>query len=69
MKMLKKIGFLWKQTDKHDQPYFAGTIDAGIFGQIKIMVFTNSFKKKDGQPDATINIILDDKNGKEEIPS
>jgi len=54
--MLKQIGVLWKKKDKNKQEFYAGTLDLGCLGQIKLAVFPNK-NKKDNQPDMTINLL------------
>jgi len=59
--MLKKIGVLWKKADKNKAEYLSGTIDAGVLGTVHLAVFPNK-KKKENQPDFTINL-MEDKKG------
>ena len=54
------IGALWLNYRKNDkdekEPYFSGTIDLGILGEVKIGIFKNHYKEKDSQPDYNIVI-------------
>lgn len=61
--MLKKIGVLWKNEDKHGQTFLSGTLDMGVLGKVNLLVFKNKFQDKEkNQPEYTIN--MDD--GKED---
>ena len=62
---LKKVGVLWKKKDKNDKEFYSGVLDAGVLGHITVMVFPNSFKENEDQPDATINLVV---GQKEETP-
>ena len=65
--MLKRTGALWKKTDKNGKEYLAGNIDFGALGVSAIMIFENSFKEKENQPDYILNIV-NDVEPKEEKP-
>ena len=53
---LKKIGVLWKKSDKHGKDYLAGQLDLGVLGHVQIAVFDNTEKQNEQSPDATIHL-------------
>ena len=53
---LKKIGALWKKSDKHGKDYLTGQLDLGILGKVQIAVFQNPEKQNVQSPDATIHL-------------
>lgn len=59
---LKKIGALWKKKTKDDVDFFAGELDLGAIGKVKVAVF-QAEKKTPGskEPDANIVLFQDDK--------
>jgi len=57
---LKRCGALWSKEDKKGKKYYSGTIELGVLGDAKIMVFENE-KKGENQPDMTISLLTDDK--------
>ncbi len=57
---LKKIGALWKKSDKHGKDYLAGELDLGVLGKVHIAVFQNPEKKNDQSPNATIHLFEED---------
>jgi uncharacterized protein (DUF736 family) len=57
---LKKIGVLWKKSDKHDKDYLAGQLDLGVFGKVQIAVFQTPEKQNEQSPDATIHLFEGD---------
>lgn len=36
---LKRIGAVWRKTDKKDQDFFSGAVDLGMLGEARIMLF------------------------------
>ncbi len=44
-----KLTGLWKSKTKDGKTYLSGTL-----GSIKVLVFTNEYKKKDSDPDYTL---------------
>ncbi len=56
---LKRTGALWKKTDKNGKEYLAGQIDFGALGVSAIMIFENTYKEKENQPDYTLHIVND----------
>ncbi len=59
---LKKVGALWKKQDKNTGEFLSGMLDLGILGQARLMVFPNRFKKAENQPDATIQLVIGQKD-------
>lgn len=60
--MLKKIGALWKKTDKNKQVFYAGNLDLGVLGTVSLAIFPN--KNKEGnQPDFSINLLTPKEDG------
>lgn len=57
---LKKIGVLWKKSDKHGKDYLTGQLDLGVFGKVQIAVFQNPEKQNEQSPDATIHLFEED---------
>ncbi len=57
---LKKIGALWKKSDKHGKDYLAGQLDLGVLGKVQIAVFQNPEKQNEQNPDATIHLFDED---------
>ena len=57
---LKKIGALWKKSDKHGKDYLAGTLDLGVLGKVQIAVFQTTEKQNEQGPDATIHMFEGD---------
>jgi len=57
---LKKIGALWKKSDKHGKDYLAGQLDLGVLGNVQIAVFNNSEKQNEQSPDASIHMFEGD---------
>ena len=53
---LKKIGALWKKSDKHGKDYLTGQLDLGVLGKVQIAVFNNSEKQNEQSPDASIHM-------------
>jgi len=54
-----KIGALWKNQSRDDKiPFLSGLINAGLFGQIRVVVFRNELKKNEKEPD--YHILLSD---------
>ena len=47
---LKKIGALWKKSDKHGKDYLTGQLDLGVLGKVQIAVFRYSRKTKRSKP-------------------
>ena len=56
---LKKVGSLWAQKSKEGKEYFSGSLDLGVGGEARVMVFANQ-KKEGKQPDYSISIATDD---------
>jgi uncharacterized protein (DUF736 family) len=56
---LKKVGSLWSQKSKEGKEYMSGSLDLGVGGEARVMVFANQ-KKEGKQPDYTISIATDD---------
>ena len=54
---LKKIGALWKKSDKHGKDYLAGQLDLGVLGKVQIAVFQNPDKQTGHSPNATIHLV------------
>lgn len=46
---LRKIGALWKKSDKHGKDYLAGQLDLGVLGKVQIAVFQTTEKQNDLQ--------------------
>ena len=57
---LKKIGALWKKSDKHGKDYLTGQLDLGVFGKVQIAVFQNPEKQNEQSPEATIHLFEGD---------
>jgi len=57
---LKKVGALWKKSDKKGQNYLSGSLDLGALGEATIMVFKNE-KSGKNQPDYTVHLVLPEK--------
>ena len=54
-----KIGALWKNQSRDSKiPFLSGIINAGLLGQIRVVVFKNELKEKDKEPD--YHILLSD---------
>jgi uncharacterized protein (DUF736 family) len=56
---LKNIGVLWKK-DKNGKKFLSGTLDNGIHGDIRIMIFPNEKGKSEKSPDYRIVMATDD---------
>lgn len=56
---LKKVGVLWKKEAKNNKEYMTGTLDLGVLGETRIMIFAND-KKEDKHPDYTISLVSND---------
>lgn len=57
----KKVGVLWLKDKKAEagkpaSRYFSGTLNLGLFGDVHIVIFKNTFKKNEKDPD--FNIML-----------
>jgi uncharacterized protein (DUF736 family) len=52
----KQIGALWRRTAKQGETgdFLKGVLDLGALGQVPIVVFKNTRKKKDNEPDYRI---------------
>jgi uncharacterized protein (DUF736 family) len=59
----KSVGALWKNTSKDGKVYFSGVI-----GDTKIVVFENSYKEKESQPDYKIYKSKPKNESSEDIP-
>jgi len=46
----RKIGAFWLKKDKNGQSYMAGSLE-DLSGDIKVVLFKNSKKEKENQPD------------------
>ena len=57
---LRKIGALWKKSDKHGKDYLAGQLDLGVLGKVQIAVFQSTDKQNEQCPDATIHMFEED---------
>ena len=57
---LKRIGALWNKKDKKKREYMSGTVDLGMLGEARIMVFANE-KTEDNHPDWVISLATPDK--------
>jgi hypothetical protein len=57
---LKKVGVLWKRDSKKNEEFMAGNLDLGALGESRIMVFKNTKKDNDKQPDYSINLVTDE---------
>lgn len=57
---LKKIGALWKKSDKHGKDYLCGTLDLGVLGKVQVAVFQTTEKNGENSPDATIHLFEED---------
>jgi len=57
---LKKIGVLWKKSDKHGNDYPTGQLDLDVLGKVQIAVFHNPEKQNEQSPDATIHLFEED---------
>ena len=53
---LKKIGALWKKSDKHGKDYLTGQFDLGVLGKVQIVLFQTPEKQNYQSPDATIHL-------------
>ena len=53
---LKKIGALWKKSDKNGKDYLTGQLDLGVLGKVQIAVFQSPEKQNEQSPDATIHL-------------
>ncbi|WP_319526189.1 hypothetical protein [uncultured Desulfosarcina sp.] len=58
---LKKIGVLWQKKDKNEKDFLSGSIDAGLLGEVKIMIFKNE-KADDNQPHFTVHLLSEGKD-------
>jgi uncharacterized protein (DUF736 family) len=68
--MAKRIGALWAKKKKDGEVYLTGTIDLGIIhGEIQMVAWKNKDKKKDNQPDFTINLSEPRQEKPESVPS
>jgi len=63
---MKTIGSLWKSETKKGDTMLSGTISAGLFGDINIMIFPNNHKENK-QPDYFIAINNGEKKTKSEL--
>jgi len=61
---LKRIGALWKKTDKKGKEYYSGNVDLGALGEIRVMVFENEPKQEENHPDWTIHLATDEKEAR-----
>ena len=57
---LKKIGALWKKSDKYGNDYLTGQLDLGVLGKVQIAVFQNPEKQNEQSPEATIHLFEED---------
>jgi len=54
-----KIGALWKNQSRDNKtPFLSGAINAGLLGQIRVVVFKNELKENGKEPD--YHILLSD---------
>ena len=58
---LKRVGVLWKKTDKKNREYFSGNIDMGVMGEVPIMIFENE-KAEEKHPDYTIHLVTEEES-------
>lgn len=59
---MKNVGALWKSQTSKGDTMLSGTISAGLFGDINIMIFPNNNKKeKSSQPDYFVAVAGDGK--------
>ena len=56
---LKRVGALWKKTDKKSREYLSGALDLGALGEARIMVFQND-KQEENYPDYVVSLVTDD---------
>ena len=56
----KKVGVLWKKSDKHDNDYLCGQLDLGVLGEVRIAVFNSTEKTSENSPEATVHIFIDE---------
>ena len=57
---LKRIGALWNKKDKNKREYLSGSVDLGMLGEARIMIFPNE-KTEENHPDWAINLATADK--------
>lgn len=58
---LKKVGALWKKTDKKGNEFYSGMVDLGMAGEANVMVFHNE-KAEDKHPDMVVHLVSNDKD-------
>lgn len=40
----RNVGAFWGKKDKNGKGFLSGTVDLGIFGEIQVNIFKNSFR-------------------------
>ena len=60
---LKKIGALWTKESKKGGEFLSGTLDLGVLGEVRIMVFKNE-KTEENHPDYTVQLVVPDEEKK-----
>ena len=58
-----KIGALWSNTDSKGNKYLSGK-----FGDARVCVFKNNYKKEDKQPDFQIYVVEEKKRAQDSPP-
>ena len=60
--MSKPAGVFWKKTKRNtdgpedEQEFWSGNIDLGILGEVSVVIFPNTRKENDRQPDMNMYI-------------
>ena len=62
---LKRIGVLWEKKDKDGKDYYSGSLELGVLGEAKIMVFQNDRKEEANHPDMVVHLLTDTPEKKE----
>jgi uncharacterized protein (DUF736 family) len=60
---LKRVGALWQKIDKKGDEFFSGSLDMGVMGEARVMVFKNE-KAEENHPDMVVSLIVGDKEDK-----
>lgn len=50
---MKRVGALWIKQGK-DGEFYSGTLELGALGDVNVMVFPNTRKEKDTEPDFAV---------------
>jgi len=66
---LKRIGVLWKKQDKDGKDYYSGSMDLGVMGDAKVMVFQNERKEETNHPDMLVHLLTDTPETRQSRPT